>query len=97
MKTLEEILTKVCSLYGVEVEDVKSRKTNAEISLVRTVYCNVAKKIGWTNREIGELINRTKGGVSYALYSSRKDSILYKRGLRDLDLMIERDFLGRKY
>lgn len=92
MKSLSEILTKVCSLYGVSEEEVKSRDITSEVSLARIVYCNVAKKIGWSNREIGELINRTKGGVSYALYSSRKNCLLYKRGLRDLDLMIDKEF-----
>jgi chromosomal replication initiation ATPase DnaA len=96
MKILNDILTDVCNLYEISVEEIKTDRTrNSEISVARAVFCNIAARTGYKYDEIGKEINKTKSDVSfYVNRSGLKSTVLYRRGI--IELATKNDFIGYK-
>ncbi|MDR1553061.1 MAG: hypothetical protein LBS69_06325 [Prevotellaceae bacterium] len=87
------ILERVLKLYEVTGEEMKSKSRNIDLQIPRLVFVNIAKKYGWTHKEIGKVINCSASNVTYYLSENpkQKNTVLYRRGYNSMINKIQQD------
>jgi chromosomal replication initiation ATPase DnaA len=86
MIKITDILNRICELYDVTDEDMKSTRRDVDIRIPRLVFVDIAKKYGWTQSEIAKAINCSSSAITYQLRGNQeiKDTALYRRGYNSM-------------
>ena len=67
MMTPQEILDRVAALNQVPTDGLTGPSREANLVRIRDVACYVLAKLGYGHKEIGDLLNRDRSTVSYAV------------------------------
>lgn len=75
MMPLDELTRKVAEAFGVEVEALRLRKRNRQLTDARSVFCYIAvREMGYNGVEVGKGLKISRAGVSAA--ASRGEALV---------------------
>lgn len=96
---IEKILTKTCSVFGVEIEELRSLKRDRPIFYARMISAkHIYELCDISTIEVGKIINRSHTAILRYLclydqeYHYNKEFRIFADKVKDIDLEVRTDF-----
>ena len=87
IQTVKRFIEVIADLYGVEPRDFFSKRRTNRLVRPRHMICCILSDLGYTSREIGELIGKDPSSVRYAVRAVKSWIRLTPRNLTEYNKM----------